>query len=145
MSDKTPFVECNYTDTGEPTCLINDKEYVFVQEVMFEQQFIHLPENINVLVEVLNHFAMGKTFDVIEDIDGFNAKFRETYEAEEEQPWDQFNPSVSDFTMPDLDLIKLPVVDDAQIEFFVKHRGLGIPYKVSGYADGRGKLEYVPM
>lgn len=145
MSDETPNIRFNFNGDMENVAYVGDTEYRFLTELLFSVQAIHMPENIVLLAQALNHFSHGNDFAVIEDIDDFNDKFRETYAAEEEKPFDQYNSSISDFAMPDLDQITPPEIDDAEITFYVVHKGLGIPYRVTGGKDGRGELRYAPL
>ncbi|MCF6304614.1 MAG: hypothetical protein L3J33_04520 [Rhodobacteraceae bacterium] len=145
MSDEIPTVAFSQNANGDSIGFIGEKQYEFLTDMLLDGGFLRYPENVGLLAQALNHFDMGRVFSVIEDIDGFTAAFRKTYAEEEEKPFDQYNSSISDFSMPDLDQIKHPAIADDQITFFVKHNGLGIPYRVTGATDGRSKLTYTPL
>lgn len=145
MSDQTPTVAFTQNAKGESIGLIGTKEYEFLTDMLLDGGFLRLPENAGLLARALNHFDMGRVFSVIDDIESFNTAFRKTYAEEEQKPFDQYNSSISDFSMPDLDQIKDPAIADDQITFYAKHNGLGIPYRVTGATDGRSKLTYTPL
>jgi len=145
MADVLPTVAFTQNAKGESIGFIGTKEYEFLTDMLLDGGFLRHPGNAGLLAQALNHFDMGRTFSVIDDIDAFNAAFRKTYAEEEEKPFDQYNSSISDFSIPDLDQIKDPIFADGQIVFYVKHNGLGIPYHVSGATDGRSKLTYAPL
>ena len=145
MSDDIPYVGFSTNDKNELIGIIGNKEYEFLSDMMIDGSFLHHPDNAILLAKALNHFDMGLVFSVIEDIESFVQNFRKKYAEEENQEFDQYNSSVSDFSMPALDEISEPSVADGIITFFVKHNGMGIPYKVTGATDGRSKLEYTPL
>ncbi len=145
MSEEIPDIVFSYKNNREKIALVGDKEYEFLTDMLIDVSSIRHPDHVMILAEALNHFDRGHDFSLILDIEEYTDDFRETYAAEQENPLDPNNPSISDFSMPDLDQIREPVVEDDQITFFVNQIDLGLPYRVTGTTDGRGKLTYAPL
>lgn len=145
MSDDIPYVGFSFNGKMEKIGVIGAREYEYLTDMFIDAPFIRDPEHVDLLAKALNHFDQGMDFKLIEDIDAYAEKFRKTYTEEEDQPFDQYKSSISDFSMPDLDEISPPIINEDNITFYVNHAGLGIPYKVTGARDGRSKLTYTPL
>ncbi|MBL4806966.1 MAG: hypothetical protein JKY31_06705 [Rhodobacteraceae bacterium] len=145
MSKDLPFVGFGFGDQGQKIGIVGAREFEFLTDMFIDASFIRDPANITLLAKGLNHFDQGMEYALIEDIDGFSENYRKTFAAEEDQPFDQFISSISNFEMPDLDQLAPPKITDEQIVFYVVHQGLDMPYRVTGAADGRSKLTYSPL
>lgn len=145
MAETTPFIGFGYDDNGALCAVVGPDEYTSLADLLAAAPYINDPANTLVLARALNHFAQGMTYGVIDNIAPYKQDFLERYAAEEELEWDQFVPRVGDFDLPDLDQLALPVVAGGQITFFANHRSVDAPYKVTGPADGSGKLDYSPL
>jgi len=145
MSDDIPFIGFGFNGRDERVAIVGKREYEFLSDMFIDAPFLREPENIVHLAKALNHFQHGMDFNVIDDINTYVAKFRQTYAAQEDQPFDQYQSSIADFSMPNLEKIAPPVRTDDNIEFYVNHQGLGIPYRVTGAYDGQSDLKYSPL
>lgn len=94
----------------------------------------------------INHFAQGYDFEVIEDPRKFAESYRATRAAEPEGPFVEGRPRLSDFPMPDLDLLDVPISDGAYVVFFAVDSFLGLPYRVkASLAEGVKAPDYAPV
>jgi len=145
MSDTLPYVGFGYDDDDKLCATVGPDEYHSLADLFAAAPFVQDPAQIVLLAQALNHFAHEMDYGVIESAEPYRADFLKRYAAEEELPWDQFSLRVGDFDLPDLDQLAPPKIEGGLITFFVNHRGLDAPYKVTGPADGSGKLDYAPL
>lgn len=145
MSDTLPYVGFGYDDNDKLCATIGPEEVHSLDALFAAAPFVREAAHIVLLAKALNHFAHEMDYGVIDAPDAYREKFLKRYAEEEELEWDQFNLRIGDFDLPDLDQLAAPKLDGDQITFFVNHRGLDAPYKVTGPADGSGTLEYNPL
>lgn len=145
MADTIPYIGFGYDDDGALCAVVGPDEYTSLDDLLAAAPYIKEPANLQALAGALNHFAQGMTYGVIGELEPYKKEFLERYAEEEELPWDQFVLRVGDFDLPDLDQLAAPALSGDQITFFVNHRGMGAPYKVTGPADGSGTLDYTPL
>ncbi len=127
---------------GTPFATVNGQTYTTFSELLSAAPDMSAPS----LARALNHFdPKGSDYSLIRDPDAFQQRYKAQYERAESAPLDPNNPDISNFPMPDLSQIRAPELMEAEIVFYATLNGLGVPYRVSGPADGRAELTYLPL
>jgi len=127
---------------GTPVATVNGQAYT-----MFSELLSAVPDMPALsLARALNHFdPKGSDYSLIRDPETFQQRYKAQYKRAESAPFDPNNPDISNFPMPDLSQIRVPELMGAEIVFYATLNGLGVPYRVSGPADGGGVLTYLPL
>jgi hypothetical protein len=148
MTDAAPEILYSVNRSGDPIAIIERKIEGGQQEVLDHYPGMITGELTTDLAKMVNHFAREFQYEVIEDPAAFAAAYRAQIAAEDpDANWQQGNPRLRDFGMPDLDAITPPVLNGQKLVYFAKSVRLGVPYRVDVDIDGTtiGKAQYEPM
>lgn len=146
MTQDLPFIGFGTDDDGKDVAVVGTGEYGSLAAFIAAAPFVTETPHLVFLAGALNQFGgHGDDYMVIEDCTEYKREFLETYAQEEEMEIDLFNASIADFDLPDFDRLAEPQLIDGTITFCVNHLGMDVPYRVTGPADGSGKLDYTPL
>jgi hypothetical protein len=148
MTDAAPEILYSVNRSGDPIAIIERKIEGGQQEVLDRYPGMITGELTTELAKMVNHFAREFQYEVIEDPEAFAAAYRTQIAAEDpEATWQQSNPRLRDFGMPDLDAITQPVLNGNKLVYFARSVRLGVPYRAEVEINGTtiGKAQYEPM
>ena len=148
MTDITPEILYSVDRSGNPIAIIERKTEGGQQDVLAHYPGMLTGDMTTDLAKMVNHFAREFQYDVIDDPTAFAAAYRAQIANEDPNAnWQQGNPRLRDFGMPDLDAITIPVLTGNKLTYYAKSVRLGVPYRVDVEIDGTkiGEAKYEPM
>jgi hypothetical protein len=150
MTDQALDMLYSVDRTGEPVVVIERRHELGQEALLAQFPMLLDAAHATELARVVNHFARQFQYDVIADPAAFAADYRARIAAEDPNaPWDEAQPKLRDFGMPDLDAIAAPKVIGDRLVFYAANRRLGVPYRVEvpvpGGVIGTAVYEPVPM
>ncbi len=148
MTDDVPQLLYSLNDAGKPIAIIERRIEASQAEVLIRYPGMLDGHLTLELAKMVNHFARKFQYEVIADPAAFAEAYRAQIASEEpEANFQQGNPRLRDFGMPDLDSIQPPQFDGKELVFYAKSVNLGVPYRAEVEIDGQtiGKAKYVPM
>ena len=146
--DKLPNILYSVDRAGNTIAILDHKDTV-MQDEFFRRVPLHLDNRFVVeLAEAANHFSRKFMYEVIADPAAFEQSYRKTLSTEDPtQNWQQGNPRLTDFGVPNFLAIHAPVFINSRLVFYAKSVRLGVPYRVEVEIDeGRlGEASYEPL
>jgi hypothetical protein len=139
MADTLPELTLGLDDGNKPIVLVGDDEEAASLAALLAR-VPALAGNALELARVVNHFAHGVEYDVIEDPAAFAAAYRARLAAEDPAAeWRENVRRLSDFGMPDFTAIRAPRIEGGRLLFHAVDGFLGVPYEVTA-SVGAGKV-----
>lgn len=149
MTDSLPAILYSLDRAGAPVALVERRIEIGDQTAMLDRYPALLDAaHVLELARLVNHFAREFRYDVIDDPAAFEAAYRAQIAAEDPKAtWQQGNPRLRDFGMPDFAAIRPPRFEGGRLVFYARSRQYGVPYRVEVPIDGTavGAAVYEPV
>lgn len=148
MGDVAPDILYSVDRAGDPIAIIERRIEAQQEDVLKHYPGMLSGELTLELAQTVNHFARGFQYEVIDDPAAFaDAYRRQIGEEDPEAPFQEGNPRLRDFGIPDFDAIDVPKLEGGQLTFYARNRRLGVPYRVEVRVNGVdiGEPTYTPM
>ena len=139
-----PPIALMLNNEGAPVVRVEDQELADLPTLFGSVPALTDPAHARAAAEAVNHLSEGFEFEVIVDPESFRTSFMERLAKEDATEWQQGQPRLRDFGMPDLDTLAVPVTTDGALTFFAEDSYLGVIYKVTVSFDGAG-ADYTPL
>lgn len=134
--------------SGAPVAIIEQTQEVGREAVLERYPGIASGEFTLELAKLVNHFAREYKYQVIEDIEAFEAGYRARIAEEDpDATWKQGVTRLRDYGMPDFAQMHRPRLDGGMLVFFAESQRLGVPYRVEAAVNGTeiGEAKYEPV
>jgi len=131
MPDVLENLVLGLNDDGDSVLLVGGQE-IATLAALFEATGKEIAnEHIPALARAANHLCRGYSYRLIADAAAFRAAFLDQRKNEDQDaPWQEAVPKLSDFDLPDLDAITDPHIAGNMLAFFVEDDFTGMPYAV---------------
>ena len=127
-----PQIDLMINATGMPMVRVAyEAEYTEIGPLIAAVPALVQPDHAQDAALAVNHLSEGFEYGVILDPQSFRAEYMAQYDAEEGADWQQGQPRLRDFGMPDLSLLAPPTIDDGTLVFFADDKYLGLAYHVT--------------
>lgn len=144
MTEFRDRLEKAITDDGDVVALVNGAEELADLAALRARAPDADPA---ALAAVVNEFAQGRAFRVIEDPDAYKGEYLAQVENEDAGAiWTEGTVRLRDFGVPDFGEITAPSVTGTTLTFCVADRYTGLPYRVeASLSPGGPDPAYAPL